>query len=309
MSFKICLYEIKYKNSLKSLWEEVFNKTDLESEYLISWLLSSNSGLLILAVNKSEEVIGSRASWYWSFKNINTSYNSAQFGLTSVHPNFRRLGIFSMLNKSCIEILENEKIDFIYNVSLPKAKKGYEKMGWIYKDNLERLTRINFLYFLSPRNKSYRISNILNNELISRKSISDVEQENIFSSQKINKFINRFNMRVDIRIYESDGITIIYKKKKEKGINSIFIGEIYSNSKNLEILNTHLNTIQFAEKSFLISTYLSLNHPLNKYYLKFGFKNIKRKFQPIGVKLINQNIVMKEIHNNLVLSYIDLDTF
>ena len=58
-----------------------------------------------------------------------------------------------------LKYIESEKvknIDFIYNVSLPEARKGYEKLGWIYIDGLKRITRFNLFCVYWGNQKSIK---------------------------------------------------------------------------------------------------------------------------------------------------------
>lgn len=307
---KITTYQNINNKSLKNLWKLVFNKSEKQSDYLINWLIGKDSGILLIAIDGSGTVIGSRASWNWEFSSYQKSYKCSQFGLTSVHPEYRRKGIFSRLNQECLKLLKLNNTDFVFNVSLPNAMLGYQKMGWEYEFNIQRLMRISFNFMFSKRNKSFKISKELDIkllfELFNKKN--EINKKYLTSIQNINRLKSRFENKINYNVYQSEDIVILYKITKEKKMKSIFIGDIFSKLSDYNNLNYHINSIQHSERALFVSTYISKNHPLNEIYKNNNFKILKKK-SPLGIKLINNNISISKLHDNLIISYLDLDTF
>lgn len=307
---EIIQYQKKYKRSLEDLWRLVFGKSSVDSEYLISWLTEERAGMLLIAVNKSGTVVGSRGSWYWEFDNQKRDLKASQFGLTAVHPEYRRRGIFSKLNRRCLQILENEGVDFVFNISLPNAMLGYEKMGWEYNFSFLRLMRFNVIPFSRPTD--FRIHRKMDDRLLSvlgsmfSRAKGDIA--NLTSVHDIKTLQARFKGKNNYNVYETEDIIIIYKKIKEKLFSSILIGEMFFRTPGFEALKKHLNAIQVFEKSFFISTYASINHPLVNLYQRNMFKMLPKK-SPLGIKLINRELDIRDLHENLIISYIDVDTF
>ena len=121
--------------------------------------------------------------------------------------------------------------------------------------------------------------------------------------------IKRLNHKVDFKIYLNNEIIIIYKIKKQYGFKHIFIGEVFCDFNNTLLVKKSLDDIQRIEKSFFINAFITETHPLFKIRYKIGWWSIINT-SPLGIKIINDNkINLKEIHNNIILSYIDLDTF
>jgi len=305
-------YKDHEKKSLVDLWSSVFNKSKKSSLNLIKWLISNNAGDLYLAKDDEKNIIvGSRAGWIWKFKYNNLVLNSIQFGLTAVSKDYRRLGIFSKLNVNYINHLKSKNIDFIYNVSLPNAKKGYEKLGWIYCDGIYRIIRFRFYPIFNLKKNSFKICNNFNSDFF-----STLKKLNIYlNSKKLipihdkNFIIKRLSHDVDFKIYFTDEIIIIYKTKKQFGLKHIFVGEIFCDFKNPILLKKSIDNIQKIEKSFFINAYITNSHPLFKIKHKIGLWSIISK-SPLGIKIINdKKISLQEIQNHIILSYIDLDTF
>ena len=54
-----------------------------------------------------------------------------------------RLGIFFFFKpKSNFIFIEKTKVKIIYNISVDKAKIGYQKLGWKYSKGFRRLTKV-----------------------------------------------------------------------------------------------------------------------------------------------------------------------
>ena len=70
-----------------------------------------------------------------------------------------------------------------------------------------------------------------------------------------------------------------------------------------------MGRIHKNEKSIFINTYITKSHPNNILYSKCKFRMLKKEYLSLGVKLLNDNLNFNEVKDNIVLSYIDLDTF
>ena len=301
------------KEGLINLWEEVFHKKREFSESLIRWFSAEGVGYIFLAKDKeSNRIVGSRGAWNWSFQYKSKLIRTIQFGLTSVSNDYRRQGIFSKLNLKYIESEKVKNIDFIYNVSLPEAKKGYEKLGWIYIDGLKRITRFNLFCGLLGKSEKYKVSNIITEEVFD--IIANIRKNNkselLTPIHDKDFLINRLSHKDNYKIYYTNNLVIIYSIKKQFRLKNIFIGEIYSDFNDIASIKRSINMIHKIENSFFINAYVTESHPLATIGKIMGFRNYKKKYLSLGIKILNDNnIRLEDIKKNIVLSYLDLDTF
>lgn len=80
---------------------------------------------------ETEEIAGLRVLLNWHLINEEGEKARAVRAVdTATHPDYRRMGIFSMLTQNAIEALTKEGVDIIFNTPNNLSKPGYIKMGW-----------------------------------------------------------------------------------------------------------------------------------------------------------------------------------
>ena len=315
MKISYIFYEKDYFKSLSILWNETLNNKSIKTSYsLIKWFAFKNAGYLFIAIDESNnKVVGSRGAWNWSFLFKQKKINAIQFGLTAVSEKCRRKGIFSSLNTKFINTIDKKKIDFIYNVSLQNAKKGYEKLGWKYFDSMKRITKVSLFSLFFNKKNDFKITNKIDDEIIrifnkinkNRKTYTS----KLLPNHDITFLLKRLSHKNDYKLLYNENIIIIYKVKKNYNLNNVFIGEVYHDYIDDRLLKRAFNQLHKNEKSIFINTYITKSHPNNTLYEKCKFRMLKKEYLSLGVKLLNDNLNFNEVKNNIVLSYLDLDTF
>ena len=181
-----------------------------------------------------------------------------------------------------------------------------------YQYDILRLIRFSCCFLFVRQNLKFTITNKLDinsmSKMIDKNQQHRATERRLLSRSNFNRLESRFKNKCDYRVYQSQGYVILYKVKKERGMSSVFIGDVFSDSANYDELKNHLYAIQFAEKAFFLSTYISCNHSLNEVYSDLNFKSLRKK-SPLGIKLLNSALSIRDLHDNLALSYLDLDTF
>ena len=86
---------------------------------------------LMLLAEHDGMVVGLRAFMRWSWNGPDGAIGAARAVDTATHPSYRRLGIFSRLTGSAVELLRNEGTSLIFNTPNEKSLPGYLKMGWV----------------------------------------------------------------------------------------------------------------------------------------------------------------------------------
>lgn len=301
-------FKTDHTESLIHLWEVVFRKEREKSINIIKWILNENKGYIYVAIN-SQKVIGSRVAWIWNFELNNKKYKALQFGLTCVSPEYRRLGVFSNLNNLAINVAIKDDIDFIFNVSLENAKKGYEKMGWKYNKNMLRIVKFNFNLF-NPKKNKFLIYNSFEKK-VQEKFLKYLNINNHFLHpiHDINFYKQNFSYSDNTKFFIDDFNIIIYKVDKKKYFSRILIGEIISKTKKISDLERSIKSLCAYEKKFIILYYLSKNNWFFNISKKLNFYSLKNPYLNLGIKSLKKNLEVIKLERNINLTYIDLDTF
>jgi GNAT superfamily N-acetyltransferase len=74
-------------------------------------------------------VVGFRAFMRWRFVVAGREIAAVRAVDTATHPEYQRIGIFSQLTRTAVEMLRDEA-DLIFNTPNEKSLPGYLKMGW-----------------------------------------------------------------------------------------------------------------------------------------------------------------------------------
>ena len=104
----------------------------------------------LIALTSTGVVVGTRPVLPWRLSTANEKpLLAGQLHGTAVAPELRRRGLFSFLTQSLVEELTARQFDLIFNVSVPAARAGNEKLGWDYGRGLRR-----YVFARPPTRKS-----------------------------------------------------------------------------------------------------------------------------------------------------------
>ena len=142
MDFEIEIFNKRDIESVYKLFTNVYKSDDIIFIEKIKWLFTSKNSFALVVKNDNNQIIATRVAIKWPLKIKNKKIEAYQFCGTCVHQNYRRLGIFSFLNQKAISYLRKNKGQIIYNISVDKAKIGYQKLGWKYSKGFRRLTKV-----------------------------------------------------------------------------------------------------------------------------------------------------------------------
>jgi GNAT superfamily N-acetyltransferase len=119
--------------------------TDWEEQVDWAYVRCPSPLPILLAVAPTGTLIGVRGGIRWPLVEYGSIGSSAidgvQVGGTAVHPEWRRQGIFSKLTREYLDVLAGEGVDLIFNISVPAAMEGYQKLGWEYRRDLVSMIR------------------------------------------------------------------------------------------------------------------------------------------------------------------------
>lgn len=329
MQEEIIIRDIKQDDlsTLIDLFDSVWPETAGTYEGKTRWMLSSKPLYGVCACD-NDKIVGSRLSFVVNVYFGNTQIKAVQYGNSSVHRDYRRLGIFSKMNREFLKVFfdENDN-DLIYNVSVEASKLAYQKLGWVYIDALSKQT-----YFAN-------IWNVLFKTKFDLRKLSGVIQydkqdipllktfdyklleirEHLFrKSENIHTYYNksffewRLSSDTNIALFSIDGLgTIVYKIGARKALRVITIGEVFLYEYNRKNFRKLIKLLTKELTVDILEVLITDNHPCFKFYKKFGFvSNPFKKYLNLGVKVVSGE--MKEIclnPNNWALSSLDIDTF
>lgn len=83
----------------------------------------------MLVAQARERIVGFRAFMRWRFETGDRIVRAVRAVDTATHPDFQRLGIFSLLTNRALEDLRR-KTDLVFNTPNTRSGPGYLKLGW-----------------------------------------------------------------------------------------------------------------------------------------------------------------------------------
>jgi GNAT superfamily N-acetyltransferase len=86
---------------------------------------------LMLLAEHDGTLVGLRAFMRWSWNGPDGAIPAVRAVDTATHPSYRRMGIFSRLTGSALELLRDEGTALVFNTPNEKSLPGYLKMGWV----------------------------------------------------------------------------------------------------------------------------------------------------------------------------------
>ncbi|WP_338378877.1 GNAT family N-acetyltransferase [uncultured Flavobacterium sp.] len=321
-----------FKNSSVSEISSLFNIVWEGQEYddivaKTNWAFFNDSSKVVL-FESNAELIAARGAFEWPLCYNEKHLNTFQFHGTCVHPNFRRKGIFTSINKQFLKEAQEEKFDLIFNVSVDSSRAGYEKLGWVYLKGFRRLTYINKPYsffkssFLKEQSqvvqkqkKHFSSSNKFNfiDKIPEEFLISRTEQfKNRLHTNYSEKFIEwrLNNPNENYKIFRGDDCVIVYKIKQVKSSKQLIIGDFFMLKKNYKTFRKNINLLMKYEEPTITFTYSFNTHPYFKYYYRhFFLPNPFNYNLNFGLKTLNNKTRDFLLNKKWGLSFLDIDTF
>lgn len=313
--------------ALVDLYDSVWPETAGTYEGKTKWMLSS-SPLYGVCACDDDKITGARLSFVVNIYFGDKKINSVQYGNSSVHRDYRRLGIFTKMNREFLKVFFDENNnDLIYNVSVEASKLAYQKLGWVYIDALSKqicITNILSVLFkikfdirqlsgiIKYDKKNTPTLEAFDYKLLDLRETLFRENECIHTNYTKSFFEWRLSSDTNIDLFTIDGLgTVVYKIGTRGRLRIITIGEVFLYEYNQVNLR---KIIKLLKKEFtvdILEVLITDNHPCFSFYKKVGFvSNPLKKYLNLGVKVVSDE--MKKIclnPNNWALSSLDIDTF
>ncbi len=273
------------------------------------------------------QIMGTRGAFYVQMKYGNDDLKCIQVGDTCVHPDARRHGIFSRMNREFVEATTIEGYNFIYNVSVDVARKAYEKLGWKYLRGFNLYVRPRGLTSSVRVLRNIRAFSVVENDHNEHcTKLSDDDIDRVFSitertsadfSGKIFVTKDRGYLSWRLRkptqnyrlVVDNEFGYIIYKLvTRAHKIRDVFIGEIRLLGDKDYSFQKLLSLLKVREEYDIVSVMLSKGHP---YYKVINENFIRRwKSYNFGTRELNA-VTSVDIFDlqNWAVSSLDIDTY
>lgn len=309
------------------LYDSVWPETAGRYEGKTKWMLSS-SPLYGVCACDNDKIIGARLSFVVNILFGDKKINSVQYGNSSVHKDYRRLGIFTKMNIEFLKLFFDENNnDLIYNVSVEASKLAYQKLGWEYINALSKQTYFANIWNVLLKTK-FDLRKLSGNIHYDQQSIPpfdtfddellEIRESHFRISKNIHTYYSksffewRLNSDTNIAFFNIEGLgTVIYKIGSRKSLRVITIGEIFLYEYNRANFHKILKLLVKEFTVDILEVLITDNHPCFIFYKRFGFvSNPFKKYLNLGVKVVSTE--MKGIclnPKNWALSSLDIDTF
>ena len=276
------------------------------------WAFANTFSKVLVFKNEDEEIIAVRGGFKWPLTNDGKNLDCYQFHGTCVHPNYRRMSLFTKLNKAFLKASHAEQADLIYNVSVKASKLGYEKLGWHYLKGFHRLTKFHTSNLIRKANRSDMLLVETPKEEIPEfffearraqfKGLISTNYSEEFLQWRLN------NKEQNYQIHSSINAFIIYKTRIVSNRKELIIGEIFLQNKNYQLFRDAFRSLLKIEKPDISFTYIFSSHPFYKYYLRYLYLPNPLNYNlNFGVKLISDKIEISDMKWGI--SFLDIDTF
>lgn len=311
---------------LIDLYDRVWPGKRTIHERKVAWMLETSEKKGCLA-ELDGKIIGSRTCFhsnlYWG---DSKKIESVQFGDSCVDPSYRRLGLFSRMNKAFLDDYFVTGDEVIYNVSVDASRKAYEKQKWVYIDSLSNIYYFpNFLRFvIKSKGQISRLSGSLVSEKVEIPNISDIPEtllskRNAFvGTEKIHIKYDKDTLKLrlqtdsNIRLFQDSEFGVCFYKIGEKnGLHCLNIGEMFLNDYTQKSFNRMLKKLCELHKPDVVNISITHAHPMFRFYKRKGFIcNPKRKYLNLGVRVESDKMKSLCLNpNNWAISDLDIDTF
>lgn len=278
--------------SLLPLFERVWPQEFGHSEK-IRWAFQTNplgAGILMAATPAKDTMtpIAARGSIVWPVTSGDdvASLKVHQFHGTCVHPDFRRMGIFTALNRVFLERFAELGGDAIFNISVASSRAGYEKLGWSYISGFHRLILVlrplRVLQTLLTRKAraGFCVNSIPSQRPPSFEQVAD-------ANTKRNAILDgRFFTHYDDALFQwrydnlAAGYRFVvdkthgfcsYKAGRRGSAKEVLVGDIWPLGTPYRSIGKLLWRVVRREKPHLVSVLVSRSHPYHRYFRALAF--------------------------------------
>lgn len=272
------------------------------------WAFGDGKSFVLVAKDKETgEIVGSRGAIYWPLQYDDQILNTYQFHSTCVHPEYRRMGVFSSLNKHFLVRASELGIYGVFNVSVEASKKGYQKLGWSYLPGFERLIMIanpmqvafkSMQYVLKIGKLSDKRMEISNKIPCNENLLENLleTRNRIFSSKLLpfclydkESFMNRLSdgFAGYKYFFEEDSLVVYKLVNKRSTFTGLLVGDIFLSEPSLVLFKKIIKKLIQIEKPDFVLTYVSNKHPNYRYFKKSGFFSAFKKDMNFGTRIVD----------------------
>lgn len=305
------------------LFALVWNQSRKRQTSKTKWaFIDSPSSKVLVMQTDNSEVIAARGGFNWPLEFNNQGLKAYQLHGTCVHPNFRRQGIFSRMNKVFVSQALDEGCHLIFNVSVTASRLGYEKLGWKYLKGFQRLTMVNRPFSIIKK-KLFKTENAAYDTdprlYIENTTISEdflIERESLFKNLIHTKYSIPFlkwrlgNPEENYKCLESFNCRIIFKIEIKDNLKHLIIGDFFMVDGSYSLFKKSLYSLLKIVSPDLTYTYIFNTHPYYNYYIRaMFFPNIFNYNLNFGVRSLNEFESINFENAKWGMSFLDIDTF
>lgn len=273
---------------------------------------------LVVAVDsRTKTLVGARGAISWPLRSAEGKRDLVyQFHGTAVHPDYRRLGLFSAMTKEFLTIVADDA-SLIFNVSVAESRAGYEKMGWSYLPGFRT-----YFWPTRPlrllRNKRDLTSTPVDLQVGDPlPHFSDVtEALEVRSSRLAGKhhteydedfFRWRFGKPEHRCVGSSNQGFCFYRLRRRGALTEALVGDLWPTGSNIRSL---LGQLVRREHPDVVTFWLSDSHPLRPVLRRIGVLPDPRRHLHLGIRLLNTQDVRAHLDaSKWGLMAADIDTF
>lgn len=275
------------------------------------WAFANGFSKVLVYKNEADEIIAVRGGFKWPLAYKGHDFDCYQFHGTCVHPDYRRLGLFSKLNKAFIGAAEEERSELIFNVSVTASKLGYEKLGWKYIKGFHRLTKVHTLNAITkkkmPAETINRHNGNVSEELLAART---TQFENLVHTYYTSDFLDwrLQNKAEDYRILSVEGAAVIYKIRLAGNQKQLIIGDVFLAEKKFSYFKKAMKALFKQERPDVSLTYIFSSHPYYGYFFRFlYFPNPLNFHLHFGTKTLKSQMDISGLKWGS--AFLDIDTF
>lgn len=297
----------------------------------IRWAFQSSPlGAGILLVTRAEGtslLTGARGSIPWPLCQANGNLLLVhQLHGTCVHPEFRRLGLFTQLTQAFLQQLEENSGVAVFNVSVAASRAGYEKLGWTYLPGLQRylyiarpLAFIEAMFSNRGRLRATFETVCRPNHLLTPwsdlKNLAEIREKALANTHHTlpdEEWLRWRYSREDQGyrfVYQADVGWCSYHLRRSNQITEVLLGDVWLANGTTANVRALLNAVTRAERPTLISILLSRRHPWRQAFVRSGFLPDWKGDLHFGVRLVNDTAHDLLDASRWALMTADIDTF
>lgn len=305
--------------------EQSYHREDVEWAFRTSPL---GEGLLLVAqASDTSLIVGARGSVPWPLRQANGALPKVhQFHGTCVHPDYRRLGLFTQLTAAFLTQFAASDGDAVFNISVAASRAGYEKLGWSYLPGLRR-----YLYIAEPvafaqvmlRNQGrmrttlkpvYRRNQPLT-AWADLEGLVDVREQALADTH--HTVVNEawLNWRYShgeqgYRFVYQPGIGwCSYRIRRSDQLTEALLGDVWLAKASYANVRSLLKTVIQAETPTVVSIVLTKAHPWRNAFTRAGFLPDWKGDLNFGVRIVRDTASNLLDPGRWSLMTADIDTF